>query len=465
MNPLTCIDFYKADHRRQYPEDTEYVYSNFTARKSMLGDSKVLFFGLQYFIKWFLIEEFNKEFFQRPKEEVISDYREMMENTIGGLESYTHLEDLHDLGYLPIRIKALPEGSLVDIKVPLFTITNTSPKYFWIVNYLETILSTTLWKMITSATTSYKYRKLLDRYAKETGDETFTPFQGHDFSFRGMSGVQDAAMSGAGHLLSFVGTDTIPAIELLQKYYSGKGLIGCSVPATEHSVMCMGSKEEEFETFKRLITEIYPKGIVSIVSDTWDLWKVVEDYLPRLKEEILAREGRIVIRPDSGDPVQISLEVVRRLAKNFGVQVNDKGYKRIHANLGVIYGDSITLERCEQILEGLKKEGYSSDNMVFGIGSYSFQYCTRDTHGFAMKATWGQIKGDGREIFKDPVTDNGTKKSARGLLRIEKEGENYILYDQQTTDNGGELQTVFEDGKLLVDVSLDQMRRGLSNEK
>lgn len=455
MNPITCIDFYKADHRRQYPEGTEYIYSNFTARSSMLGDTQVVFFGLQYFIKWFLIEEFNQNFFARPKHEVVTEYKTLMENTIGGLVSYDHIVDLHDLGYIPLRIKALPEGSLVNLKVPLFTVINTNPQFFWLVNYFETIMSATLWKMITSATTAYKYRQLLNKYAT---DKSFVPFQGHDFSFRGMSGVHDAAMSGAGHLLSFVGTDTVPAIELLNKYYNGTGLVGCSVPATEHSVMCMGGKDGEFDTFKRLITEIYPTGIVSIVSDTWDLWKVIDEYLPRLKSEIENRNGRIVIRPDSGDPVQISIEVIRRLAKNFGVENG-----RIHKNLGVIYGDSITLSRCEQILEGLKQDGFSSDNMVFGIGSYTYQYCTRDTYGFAMKATWGQVNGEGREIFKDPVTDNGNKKSAKGLLRV----NNGILYDQQTKEQEqtGDLKTVFENGKLIIDWYLEEIRERLNKDK
>lgn len=452
MNPITCIDFYKADHRRQYPEGTEYIYSNFTARSSMLGDSQVVFFGLQYFIKWFLIEEFNQNFFARHKQEVVNEYKTLMENTIGGLVSYDHIADLHDLGYIPLRIKALPEGSLVNLKVPLFTVINTHPQFFWLTNYFETIMSSTLWKMITSATTAYKYRQLLDKYAT---DKSFVPFQGHDFSFRGMSGVHDAAMSGAGHLLSFVGTDTVPAIELLNKYYNATGLVGCSVPATEHSVMCMGGKDREFDTFKRLITEIYPTGIVSIVSDTWDLWRVIDEYLPRLRNEIISRNGRIVIRPDSGDPVQVSLEVVRRLAKNFGVENG-----RIHKNLGVIYGDSITLSRCEQILEGLKKEGFTSDNMVFGIGSYTYQYCTRDTYGFAMKATWGQVNGKELEISKNPVTDNGNKKSAKGLLRV----ENGVLYEQQTKqqEQQGDLQTVFEDGKLLINQCLEDIRERLN---
>ena len=456
INPLTCIDFYKADHKRQYPEGTEYVYSNFTARKSYNGDSHIVFFGLQYFIKWFLQEVWQKEFFDKPKSEVVSEYKRIMENSIGGLVDYSHIEELHDLGYLPIKIKALPEGSLVPMKVPVLTITNTLPNFFWLVSYLETIMSTTLWKMSTSATMARKYKELLNRYAGDNRD--FVKFQGHDFSFRGMSGVHDAAMSGAGHLTSFVGTDTIPAIELLEKYYRATGLVGCSVPATEHSVMCMGSKEGELDTFKRLITETYPKGVVSIVSDTWNLWDVVDKYLPALSKEINEREGVVVIRPDSGDPVEISCTVVDKLIKNMGGTTNSSGLIRMNSKLGVIYGDSITLERCEQILIRLKAKGYSSDNMVFGIGSFTYQYCTRDTHGWAMKATYGVVNGEGREIFKDPITDEGTKKSAKGLLRVEKENGEYVLYDQQKDDLGGCLLEVFRDGQLLLETSLEDIR-------
>jgi len=281
LNPLTAIDFYKADHRRQYPVGTELVYSNFTPRSTKHApkvagvDDKVVFFGLQYFIKWFLIDQFDADFFAHPKHYVVEKYKRRMDTSLGaGAIPIDHIEALHDLQYLPIVIKALPEGIVTNAKVPFFTIENTKPEFFWLTNYLESILSCMVWKMCTSATMAYKYNQLLTKYAVETGgDLSFVPFQAHDFSFRGMGGPQDACMSGAAHLTSFVGTDTVPAIDFLETYYGAdadKELVGCSVPATEHSVMCMGSQEGEYDTFKRLITQVYPQGIVSIVSGLFD---------------------------------------------------------------------------------------------------------------------------------------------------------------------------------------------------
>ena len=461
MNPLHCIDFYKADHRRQYPEGTQYVYSNFTPRSSINGEKYVIWFGLQYVIKYFLIDAWNNEFFKKPKKKIIKAYKRRMDNALGKNNIGTeHIEALHDLGYLPIRIKALPEGSLVGLKIPVFTIKNTLPEFFWLTNYLETALSCLLWKMTTSATTAFQYKQLLTKYAKLTNAPLeFVNYQAHDFSFRGMSSIEDAAMSGAGHLTSFYGSDTVPAIDLLEKYYnadSDKETVGVSIPATEHSVMCAGEQSGEFNTFKRLITEVYPEGNLSIVSDTWDLWKVLDEYLPALKDNIVNRKGRLVIRPDSGDPVEISVEVCNRLYNAFP---GARG--RMHDNLGVIYGDSITLERCERILASLAFLGLTSDNMVFGVGSYTYQYKTRDNLGFAMKATWARIRGEEVILSKDPVTDNGNKKSAKGLLKVEKQSYGYILHDQcsEIDEKTGELKVVFIDGELKNETSLKEIRK------
>jgi nicotinamide phosphoribosyltransferase len=456
---------------------------------------------------------------------------------------------------LPIEIKALPEGSLVDIKVPVLTIKNTLPEFFWLTNYLETAISTELWKPITTATTAFEYRKILTQYAKETGAPLdFVLWQGHDFSYRGLSGLNDAA-SASGHLVSFLGTDTIPAIDYLEAFYGGLNtFIGGSVPATEHSVMCAGGKESEIETFRRLITEVCPSGVVSIVSDTWDFWHVITDMAAELKPEIMARTpnaiglNKVVFRPDSGDPVEIicgleikeiktdTLEKAKQWAEDlvemrvraetdhgeigedapsdyfifdgqvylaqvelewnrydkqyyyidgsrlvsfepveltpaqkgavqclwdtFGGTVNAEGFKMLDEHVGLIYGDSITLERADQILKRLKAKGFASSNVVFGIGSYTYQYVTRDSFGFAMKATYAEVNGEGSELFKDPITDNGTKKSAKGLLRVEFEDGKFVLYDQQTKEQEAQgcLQTVFKDGKLVKETSIEEIR-------
>lgn len=480
MSTLHLTDGYKVDHRNQYPKGTSLVYSNWTPRKSRIdGVDKVVFFGLQYFVKKYLIEDFNTNFFQKPKAEVVKKYRRRIENYLGpDAITYDHIEALHDLGYMPVRIKALPEGTLVPMRVPMFTIENTIPEFFWLTNFLETIMSCILWMPCTSATTAYEYRKILNHFAHETGgDMEFVQWQGHDFSFRGMAGLEAANMSGAGHLLSFTGTDTIPAIDFLEEYYnanSDKELVGGSVPATEHSVMCMGTQDGEINTFKRLIRETYPAGIVSIVSDTWDFWQVITSFMPELKEMILARNGKVVIRPDSGDPIKIicgdpnaangSPEykgAIECLWEIFGGTTTSKGYKQLDSHIGLIYGDSITLERCKAICEGLKAKGFASTNVVLGIGSYTYQHVTRDIFGFAMKATYGEVNGEGRAIFKDPKTDDGTKKSAKGLIRVEGKDITVTgMKDMLTREEEakGMLELTFENGKIIKDQSLSEIR-------
>jgi nicotinamide phosphoribosyltransferase len=516
MNAVTQKDFYKTDHRRQYPEDTSVVYSNFTPRSSRLAnmlpkyfDEKIVWFGLQVFIKDFLIKEWNESFFNIPKEQAVGRYKRRLDTSLGMDAVPTdHIEALHDLGYLPIRIKSLPEGTRVDIRVPPFTVINTHPDFFWLTNDLETVMSCDLWKPSTTATIAFEYKKIMTYWAKLTGAPLENiQFQCHDFSFRGMSGRKDAAISGMGHLLSFVGTDTIPAIDAAEDYYNAdpvNELIGTSVPATEHSVMCMGTKDDEIGTFRRLITELYPTGIVSIVSDTWDFWKVVTEYIPTLKDEILARApnalglNKVVLRPDSGDPeliicglvegehyvrdadgcgyfedsegnaVHIPEHVIKGavecLWETFGGTMTGKGYKVLDEHIGLIYGDSITLQRAETILSRLEQKGFASNNIVFGVGSYTYQYVTRDTFGWAMKATFGVVDGEFRDIQKDPATDSGDKKSACGMLRVDKVGNNYILTDQISVadEMGGRLKTVFKDGELIIETSLSEIREQLT---
>lgn len=477
INPLLLTDFYKVGHPFQYPKCTTLVYSNLTPRKSRLdGVDEMVFFGLQYFIKEYLVTYFNENFFGRTKEDVLAEYKRRVKTSLGGdLPTYEHIEKLHDLGYLPIEIKALKEGSVVKMKTPVLTIVNTLPDFYWLTNFVESLMSAILWQPSTSATVAREYRKILDKYADETGmPKEFVQWQGHDFSFRGMSSLESAVLSGMGHLLYFTGTDTIPAIDALEHYYNANAeneLIGGSVPATEHSVMCSGAKDGELETFRRLITEVYPNGIVSIVSDTWDLWKVCTEYLAELKEEILARDGKVVIRPDSGDPVDIICGnkngktenerkgVIELLWDVFGGTKTDKGYKLLDSHIGAIYGDSITRQRATEICQRLKDKGFASQ-VVFGIGSFTYQYNTRDTFGIAMKATYVEIGNEAREIFKNPITDDGTKKSATGLLSVKKENNEYILQDKVNweQEKESELKTVFKDSKLLSDLTLSEIR-------
>lgn len=486
--PSLLCDFYKVSHRPQYPQGTEYVYSTWTPRTSRVpGVDHVVAFGFQGFITKYLIHFFNENFFSRRKSTVIEEYRRYIKYALGDPNPETkHMEELYDLGYLPVLIKALPEGTLVPLRVPMLTIENTDPRFFWVTNYLETLMSCELWLPSTSATTAYQYRKLLQHHARLSGNEGFVQFQGHDFSMRGMGSVESASTSGAGHLLSFVGTDTIPAISFLEFYYDSdieKELVGCSVAATEHSVMCAGGAESgmEYETYRRLIEEVYPTGIVSIVSDTWDLWYVLTRIIPDLKEKIMNRNGKVVIRPDSGDPVKIICGdfnaepgspahkgVVELLWETFGGTVNEKGFKELDSHIGAIYGDAITLTRAQEICSGLTEKGFASTNVVFGIGSYTYQYVTRDTFGFALKSTHCVINGEDRQIFKDPKTDDGVKKSLKGRVAvIEKDGDLaavdglYCDSMTQVRQMGNLLRPIFEDGKLVNKTSLAEIRARL----
>lgn len=486
MNPLLLTDGYKTSHNKQYPEGTTLVYSNFTPRSNKYapkGCNEVVVFGTQM-VMMQLHEMFQKDFFSKPKDEVCSEMKQELSMYLGADYDVSHFEALHDLGYLPINVKSLTEGSKAPIKVPVLTIYNTHPDFYWVTNYLETILSNLLWKPMTSATIAHQYRKVLTEWMLKTdkSNHQFIDWQGHDFSMRGMDSVEAVISSGLGHLTSFWGTDSLPTIYGARKYYGAEGFFCASVPATEHSVMCAGGKEDEVETFRRLLNT-YPSGILSVVSDTWDLWKVCTEHIVTLKEEILSRDGKLVIRPDSGDPVHIlcgysgvhgdeyvdpttpeGKGVIELLWDAFGGTVNEQGYKVLDSHIGAIYGDSITIDRANEICRRLEAKGFASTNVVLGIGSFTYQYNTRDTFGFAMKATYVEVNGEGREIFKDPITDDGTKKSATGLLCVEELADGKVgLYDKVSwsTEDTGLLQTIYKNGDFFNTTSLSEIRERL----
>jgi nicotinamide phosphoribosyltransferase len=572
LNPITTTDSYKLSHADMYEPGTEIIYSNFTPRSNAhfnipakYKTNKIVNYGEQGVFRQ-MAEEWKENFFDKDEKEMMDFFVRRTAPFSGDYPpDVERMRQLHKLGYLPIRVKALPEGARVNIGVPVFTINNTLPEFFWLTNYLESYLSEESWKMMTIATIADTYRKVIDSYADETGgSKEFVDFQGHDFSMRGIDGSLSAAKGGSAHLLSFKGTDTLGAVDYLEYYYGAeKSFVAASVPASEHSVMCLGGEMNEKETIRRLIEDVYPTGIVSVVSDSWDFWNVISKTSLELKDVIMNRKpdsmgfNKVVFRPDSGDPVRIicgdeiidytndsnidsfvdaiefmkdelldrvvnktdhgecggdsasglmkykdkyykvniqidwnrydkqyyyedghslvsadevvptpeQLGAVEVLWNIFGGTVNDKGYKTLDQHVGLIYGDSITIDRADQILSRLKDKGFASDNIVFGIGSYTYQYLTRDTLGFAMKATFGIVKGKPVEIFKNPKTDSGTKKSAKGLLRVEKEGDDYVLYDQQNTnkETKGELKLIFRDGEFYNTTTLDEIRDRLKN--
>lgn len=574
---LTSVDSYKLAHADMFPAGTTRVYSNFTPRSDhyfnvppKYKDGKVVWFGMQAFLQE-MDNVWNETFFDRFWEDVKDEFESFVVPFAGpnGF-NMDRVRALHSLGYLPLQFKALPEASLVPIGVPVMTVTNTHPDFFWLPNFMETWLSTELWKATTSATTARAYRKICEKYAELTGgSKEFIDIQSHDFSVRGMSGVADAAKSGAGHLLSFIGTDNLPAVKLVNDVYSGKEtFVGCSVPASEHSVTTASilargngaTNESETEFFRRMVTEVYPKGIVSLVSDSFDFWSVITKTALELKEEILNREvdsmglAKVVFRPDSGDPVRIicgdeiptllgdtiahakessrylivndvvnqtphgecgemyadrivkydgkyykaSVEIfwnrydkqyyyedgselisfeevelspeqrgaVECLWDIFGGTTNEKGFRTLNQRVGLIYGDSITPERAEEILKRLQAKGFASDNIVFGVGSYTYNMVSRDTLGFAMKATYVEVNGRPVVVYKDPKTSDGTKKSAKGLLCVTKDSDgNYKLVDNvdPKKETEGYLEPVYIDGKFLVTEKFADLRERLKN--
>ena len=533
LKPLHCKDSYKLGHFDMYPEGTDYVYSNFTPRSDKLNripepfnDHLLVWLGIQATMKY-MKELWDEEFFQKPLYQILADYRARTPAFTGDSDpNVERFIQMHNLGYLPLHVKALPEGSKVPMGIPVFTVINTVKGFGWLTNDLETIFSNEGWHLPTNATIAASFRKIFTHFAELTGSpKEFVDWQGHCFADRGMSGMMAAAKNNAGHSALFYGSDSVSTFDWIDYYYGtgASGFFGGSVPATEHSVMCMGSKEGERETFKRLIAK-YPTGLLSIVSDTWDFFKVINEIAPSLKEEILARQpnelgmAKVVFRPDSGNPVDIlcgtaikvtdleydsigtaypvpaGFEVVEYNGKyykstakgsvngradwnevpydpsfkgaveilwdHFGGTTTESGFKVLHERVGLIYGDSITPERAIAIFERLAAKGFASCNVVLGIGSYTYQYSTRDTFGFAMKATWGVVNGVPVEIFKDPATDKGKlKKSAKGLLRVEFEDGKFVLYDQQTPEQEqqGLLQSVFKDGQFYNYQNWDQI--------
>jgi len=497
-------DVYKTGHKPMLPTGSTLMYSNNTPRSgkhsNCPNDGEVVQFGQQKLVRQ-MYHDWNVNFFNRPIQE-IDKFGEDMTMMLGLSQPYdvTHFKELHKLGYLPVRIKALEEGTVTPYKIPSFTIVNTQPLngYVadWIVNYLETILSAEFWQGQTSATFVRSLRQLGKKWIMKTNPEAigFLDFQFHDFSMRGMGGKSAIINSGLGFATGSRGSDTLPVIPAARMYYDEVEPCINSVIASEHAIMCSLTGffmqnaqgdwtkvgEFEYEMFVYLLKK-FPSGILSLVSDTFDLFKVITEYLPKLKDLIMSRDGKLVIRPDSGDPVDIlcgdynspltpltpvDKGVIELLWDVFGGTISSTGYKVLDSHIGVIYGDSINYDRAQRIFERLEGKGFASTNVVLGVGSYSLQFTTRDTHGSAQKATYIEVNGIGIEIFKDPITDSGVKKSAKGLLQVYKDENNNICLKDQCTweeEEKGLLQIIFEDGQFYNQTTLTKIREKLNN--
>lgn len=503
------VDSYKVGHINQYPDGLEKVFSNLTPRSTRHADlyptfkdvPHVMVFGVDIAIKAYMVDHWKKSFFDKPEDEVVEEYREMIEDLLGYPFDVSHVRQLHRLGYLPVVITALPEGTLCPIGVPFMFIENINKKFGWLTNYIETGLSAILWPMVTNATRCLAMKMMMNDFAQETGvPDWFVDFQAHDFSMRGMFGLEAAALSGAAHLSVFKGTDNLAGKKLIKDVYGVWK--GNSVNATEHSVMTIYGEEGEKDVIERLLRK-FPSGIMSMVLDGFNYFHNIDVTLPSLKDVIEARDGQLVVRPDSGNPRDILLgslpissisetivlyqkhqfeEVAYNtddfirckyldkdlgkiryvalvpnktqgfefeptleemgtfeiLEKHFGSTVNEKGYRVLNEKIGVIYGDSITPSLAKEILTGLKSLGFSTQ-IVLGLGSYFFQGVTRDTFGMAIKATRATINGEEIPMQKDPATGNGDKKSLKGNIVVQYNEDGMLI----ARDN---IQNVFLDG-------------------
>lgn len=480
INSLYLTDGYKVGHKRMLAPGVKRLYGTWIPRSTKhapKGCTKIVSFGQQLTWRW-INDEFNDNFFNQPIE-IADKFIKDMSLYLGMQYDGEHFKELHKLGYLPIKVKALKEGIETVPNVPHMTFINTVDGFAWLTLYLETIISSLAWKPSTSATIALQYKRAATKWVMKTDPNSvfLIPWMCHDFSARGLS-PWDMISSGLGHATSFSGSDTLPVIPASRYFYNepeDSVAIG-SVNASEHSVsttkiFTVGEQQMLSDWMKE-----FPDGILSVVSDTFDLWKLITEYLPALKDQIMSRNGKLVIRPDSGDPVDIICGTCNKMSEGktpaekgviellwdiFGGTVNEQGYKVLDGHIGAIYGDSITLDRQEQIYERLAKKGFAATNIVLGIGSYTFQLNTRDTMGYAAKGGWFETEDAEYGIYKDPVTDDGTKKSYKGLLQVK--GDQVKDQCSWIEEEDSDLQTIFEDGKFIKETSLTEIRENIQN--
>ena len=454
MNFLLRTDSYKITHWKQYPPGTEGIYSYVESRGGM--SSETVFFGLQYYLKTYL---------EGPRFSLadISDATAFCNSHFGqrlfNQEGWTRLYHKHE-GRLPVRIKAVPEGMVVPTHNVLLTIENTDAEFPWLTNYLETLLMK-VWYPITVATLSREIKKTILEFLERTGDPSLIDFKLHDFGYRGVSSEETAAIGAAAHLLNFKGTDTLAGIVMLQDYYHARDLPGFSIPASEHSTMTAWGKAREVDAYRNMLTA-FPSGLVACVSDSYDVFRACEKIWGEiLKPDVEHRQGTLVIRPDSGDPVKVLAQVFDILSAKFGCTTNAKGYRVLPSYVRVIQGDGVNLFTIQNVLYQLTKlHGWSADNISFGMGGALLQQVNRDTQKFAMKCSAVRIDGQWRPVFKDPVTDPG-KNSKHGRLALVKDELGGFTTLEDVNEAGVQadvLQVVFENGKVVKEYDLESIR-------
>lgn len=453
-NIILNTDSYKASHWLQYPPGTSYVYSYIESRGG-LHDATV-FFGLQAFIKEYLV---GSVVTQEDVEEAAAFYAAHGEPF--NREGWEYIVDYHE-GELPIEIKALPEGLRVPVRTPLVTIVNTDPKCFWLTSYLETALLRAVWYPTTVATISHYIKTIIKRELEETGDLAGLAFKLHDFGARGVSSNESAALGGMAHLVNFTGSDTVQGVLAANRYYN-EPMAAFSIPAAEHSTITTWGKTRDGETaaYRNMVNQYSkPGSIFAVVSDSYDIFKACEEiWGGTLKDEVIAHGGTLVIRPDSGDPVSVTLRCIQILDEKFGSTRNDKGFKVLN-HVRLIQGDGVNPSSIEAILMNFKAHGYSADNIAFGMGGALLQHMNRDTQEFAMKASAIMVNGEWRDVSKSPI-GQASKKSKGGRFSVVMEEGRLITigYDETVEDY---LRTVLINGKLVRDMSLAQVRYNTS---
>ena len=452
-NLVLQTDSYKFTHWKQYPPGTQYVYSYLESRGGMF--SQTAFFGLQYYLLKYLQGcVVNEDDVRQAQQFVDSHIGPGMFNADGWMHIVRNRG-----GKLPVEIKAVPEGTSVDVQNVLMTIENTDPICYWLPNYLETLLLK-VWYPITVATLSQGIRKVMLGALQRSGDPALIDFKLHDFGYRGVSSEETAGIGAAAHLINFKGTDTVAGIRLLQQFYQSAEMEGFSIPAAEHSTITAWGRENEVQAYDNMLTQ-FPEGLVAVVSDSYNVYEACEKlWGEALKDKVLARKGTLVVRPDSGKPREVVLKVLEILGSKFGYETNTKGYRVLNPKVRVIQGDGVNYWTIQDTLTAINRAGWSADNITFGMGGALLQQLNRDTQQFAFKCSSVTMNGEDRDVFKDPV-EGHDKASKRGRMALHfKDGSwSTVRVKRGEKDPEDQLRLVFRDGEVLVTESVVDVRR------
>jgi nicotinamide phosphoribosyltransferase len=454
FNPILNTDSYKLTHWWQYPPKTRFIYSYVCSRGGFFDHAEMA--GLQYILKTNFV---GKVFSPADIEEA----RRFAEQHFGGNPKSFHYEGWKRLyekyqGCLPLRIKAVKEGTVTASQNAIITIQNTDPEFYWLTNWAETVLLQ-VWYPITVATLSRAIKQIIGEALVRTGDPSLLPLKLHDFGFRGVSSRESAAIGGAAHLFNFLGTDNMPAIELLQQFYSAE-MAGVSIPASEHSTMTSWGRGNEAEAYENMLDKV-SEGWVACVSDSYDIFNAVRNiWGGKLRDKVIQRKGTLVIRPDSGDAVTVLEELFKVAAEVFGHEVNRKGWKVLAPCVRFIQGDGVNYHTIQNMIFQLTRKGWSMDNWSFGMGGALLQQVNRDTLKFALKCSAIDIDGKWHDVYKQPITDPGKDSRAGRFVLLKGEKEFVTVKYEEADERSAEdqLETVMENGVLLREQTLHEIR-------